>query len=391
MRLLAIIIGEPQEITKTHFMSKSLLLLFLISPILLIAQYKTVNLNFEDAYIGDNNPLPAETNILFTGAIPSYIDRIELNLLHSNGKPKPLHTSVWQRPLDNKEKTYSLPVNYKFRSSSSYDIEVRYFQTLSDAQRQQVIQTLNERLKLFLETQLTQNQKMIEWEEKPKRLLEDMNAMLRSDLQNYRTGTAAPRILLSDLVALQMEKMEKIRTRDSTSVVRMADEQVLLRQLLKDELNRMLPAPIYKVADARYLEDCPTESKKGALAVNAGYGGVYFTGEPGEDLDYDTAPFVGFSFPLGNSAFAPRFFSNTYLGFGVFLQDFENSEKQELTGPITGLPIYASLDHKLFQFIYLNIGATLLEENTTSDRQALFVRPFIGLSAKVNLSLQFER
>ncbi|MEQ8705436.1 MAG: hypothetical protein RIC19_16025 [Phaeodactylibacter sp.] len=368
-----------------------LLLLLFLCPIFLTAQYKTVNLDFESAYIGDNNPLPAETNILFTGSIPSYIDRIELNILSAKGKSAPLHTAVWQRPLDNKEKTYSLPVNYKFRSSSNYDIEVRYFQTLGTAQRQELIQTLNSRLQLFLETQLTQDTKMIEWENKPKRLLADMNDLLRSDLQNYRTGIAAPEQKLSGLVALQMEKMSKIRTKDSTARVRMAEEQVLLRQLLKDELSRILPAPLYKMVDARYLDDCPTESKKGALAVTAGYGGVYFSGDLGEDLDYDTAPFVGLSFPLGNRAFAPRFFSNTYLGFGVFLQDFENADKQNLTGPITGLPIYASLDYKLFQFVYLNLGATFLEETSAGDRQVLFVRPFIGFSAKVNLSVQFER
>ncbi len=369
----------------------SLLFLLVLCPFFLLAQYKTVNLDFESTYIGDNNPLPAETNILFTGSIPSYIDRVELNIKPPKGKSTVLHYAVWQRPLDNKEKTYSLPVNYKFRSSASYDIEVLYFQTLSNAQRTELIQTLNNRLQLFLETQLTQESKTIEWESKPKRLLQEMNDLLQADLQNYRTGIAAPAQELSNLVALQMEKMADMRMRDSVGQVRMAEEQVLLRQLLQNELDRMLPAPLYKIADARMLEDCPTESKKGALAVNAGYGGVYFSGDLGEDLDYDTAPYVGLSFPLGNSAFAPRFFSNTYIGFGLFLQDFENADEQKLTGPITGLPIYASLDYKLFQFVYLNLGATLLEETTAGDRQELFVRPFIGLSAKVNLSVQFER
>lgn len=368
-----------------------LLVLLILCPSFIIAQYKTVNLDFESTYIGDNNPLPAETNILFSGSIPSYIDRIELNIMPAKAKANFLHSAVWQRPLDNKDKTYSLPVNYKFRSSSNYDIEVLYFQALGKGQRTDLIQTLSSRLQLFLETQLTQESNAIDWESKPKRLLKDMNALLRADLQNYRTGIAAPARELSGLVALQMEKMAKIRTRDSISRIRLAEEQVLLVQLIKDELNQMLPAPLYKVADARLLEDCPTESKQGALAVNAGYGGVYFSGDLSEDLDYDTAPFVGLSFPLGNSAFAPRFFSNTYLGFGVFLKDFENAEQQKLTGPITGLPIYASLDYKLFQFVYLNLGATLLEETTASDRQELFVRPFIGLSAKVNLSVQFER
>ncbi len=373
-------------------MQKQLLLLLLFATTFALkAQYTKVNLDFESAYIGENNPLPAEQNLLFSGAIPKYVDRVELSIYPHKGNRSPLHTAAWQRPLDNQEGSYSLPVNYKLRSASNYDIEALYFKTLNASERTKLLQTLSRRLRLFLDTKLTNEKRSIEWAEKPRRLREDMNQLLHADLNNYRTGVAAPELQLSELVALQMAKMAQLRVKDSLGQVQLEEEEALLINLIDEELARILPDRVFKMVDARYLEDCPTEEKQGAIAVNAGYAGVYFSGDPGEDLDYDTAPFLGLSFPLGNSAFAPRFFSNTYLGFGLFLNDFENADAKELSGPVTELPLYASLDHKLFQFVYLNLGATLLEESGNGSRQELFVRPFIGLSAKVNLSVRFER
>lgn len=373
-------------------MTKQVLqLLLFIAPFALNAQYTKVNLDFESAYIGENNPLPAEEHLLFSGAIPEYVDRVELNIYPHKSNRSPLHRAAWQRPLDNQDGSYNLPVNYKLRSASNYDIEALYFKSLSPTERTQLLQRLSKRLRLFLDTKLTNEKRAIEWAEKPKRLREDMNQLLRADLNNYRTGVAAPELQLSELVALQMAKMAQLRIKDSLDQVRLGEEEALLIELIDDELARILPERIFKMADARYLEDCPTEEKQGAIAVNAGYAGVYFSGDPGEDLDYGTSPFLGLSFPLGNSAFAPRFFSNTYLGFGLFLNEFESADEKELSGPITGLPLYASLDHKLFQFVYLNLGATLLEEPGSGSRQELFVRPFIGLSAKINLSVRFER
>ncbi|TXB62984.1 hypothetical protein [Phaeodactylibacter luteus] len=365
----------------------------LLGSVSLQAQFTKVNLDFESAYISENDALPAEVNLLFSGAIPTYIDRIEFNILPRRGAKAPLHTAVWQRPLDNSAAVYSLPVNYKLRPSSQYDIEVLFFRSVTSAQREELIKTTQNRLGLFLESQREPANRGFKWQEKPKRLLQGMNELLRQDLSNYRAGISASQSGLSALIALQLEKMEGLRMpADSAQAAALqAQEQQTLQQLMEGELRQIIGARLYQVADSRYLEDCPTEEKRGAIAVNAGFGGAYFSGNLDKELDYGTAPYAGLSFPLGNSAFAPRFLSNTYLGFGLFLQDFENAKDETLTGPIVGRPIYASLDHKLFQFVYLNIGATLLEQSNSDDSKTLLVRPFIGLSAKVNLSLSFER
>lgn len=373
-------------------MKKFTLLLFFF-PLLLSAQFTEVNLDFESVYIGENNALPAETNLLFSGAIPDYIDRVEIHLLRPDSKRAPLHTATWQRPLGNTEAVYKLPVNYKLRSSSSYDIEALFFRAIDEDDREALIDNWASRLMLYLDSHRKPGKRGVDWEEKPSRLLRGMNALLEKDLSNYRAGLPGQQQQLSELIALQAEKMAKMRLpADSTAAAaRLAEEDALLERLVADELARIIPTRLYELADARYLENAPTEEKRGAVAVNAGYGGVHLGGDFSKELQYDTAPFVGLSFPLGNSAFAPRFFSNTYFGFGLFLSKFEDAEGRELSGPITDLPLYASLEYKLFQFIYLNAGATLLERGNPDATSTLLVRPFVGLSAKVNLSLSFDR
>jgi len=372
-----------------------LFVLFIFSKPLLDAQYTKVNLDFESSYIGENDPLPAAENLLLSGAIPTYIDRLEVKIYPSKGRQhkEALHTSVWQRPLGNKDAAYSLPIHYKLRPSSQYDIAITFFRSVKAQEREALLQLILRRTKLYLDSQRSPNDQAIRWEQKPKKLLRAMNGLLRTDLKQYRAALTASQEEFSELVRLQLEKMESIKgNRDSLKRSTNPQEAFqVLEQLLQAELVRIIPEQIYRAADSRYLEDCPTEDKRGALSINAGYGGTYLSGDLGETFEYDTAPYAGLSFPLGNSNFAPRIFSNTYLGFGLFLDNLDNGEEGALSGPVVGRPIYASLDHRLFQFIYLNAGATLLEKEKADDSSVLLIRPFIGLSAKINLSLRFDR
>jgi hypothetical protein len=364
-------------------------------PLFLTAQHVKVNLDFESAYIGQNDPLPAETDLLFTGAIPAYIDRVEIRILSSRGKDgrDPLHVAVWQRPLDNRDATYSLPVNYRLRASSRYDIEAYYFNSLELAEREQLIERMQRRLMLYLDSHRSPGSYSLGWEERPLRLLRGMNALLDEFMAPYRAALHTAPEGFSSLLQIQMEKMANTNLpADSLGrAAGYAEANDLLNRLLREELEGIFPERLYQLADSRYLEDCPTSTKRGSISINVGYGGVHLSGDSQSDFDYGAAPYAGLSFPLGNSAFAPRFLSNTYIGLGVFVNNLENDAKQIFSGPVIGRPIYGSLDFKLFQFVYLNLGAALLEERRPASSNVILVRPFVGLSAKVNLSLSFDR
>jgi len=66
---------------------------------------------------------------------------------------------------------------------------------------------------------------------------------------------------------------------------------------------------------------------------------------------------------------------------------------------IVGRPVYLGLDYKLFEFVRFNAGAAFLEktEMIVSGAEAgqtntkAFIRPFVGLSARIDLSIGFGK
>lgn len=147
---------------------------------------------------------------------------------------------------------------------------------------------------------------------------------------------------------------------------------------------------------SRHVDDQETEKRRGAFSINAGYGGVYLGGDL-DDFSYGNAPYLGLSFPMANSTLAPKFLRNSSLTIGAFLQDFEDGDGNKVTGFVVGRPIYLGLDYKLFEFIRFNAGATFLEKEKIAGPDdpdlisSLLVRPFIGLSAKVDLSVSLGK
>lgn len=347
------------------------------------AQYQKITLDFGQTYLGEGQQLPAETYLLFSGAIPKNIQQVELNIYPSKGRDnkKPLYKGDWKRPLDNQEKTYAVPANYKLRADNYYDIELLFFEQLSSSERTDLLNGLEEKSLLLLESYWEEDK----WDKNPKKVSESLEDFLAKELEAYRQNTPVRKQEVSPALALYLDRLEE-KDRDSTSTW---PDQGLL-DMLRAELMGFVPATITKAVDSRYLDDCPTEDTKKGFSVSVGYAGVYLDGQLDDDFDYATSPYAGVSFPLGNSAFAPKFLSNTYLGFGVFFNDLEEQDGGELTGPVIGRPIYASLDYKLFQFVYLSAGATLLEDSS-ADGSNVFIRPFIGVNAKVNIALALEK
>lgn len=153
-----------------------------------------------------------------------------------------------------------------------------------------------------------------------------------------------------------------------------------------------------KLAISRYVDDYGTEKKQGFFSLSLGYGGVYLSGS-WDDFTYDAAPYAGIAFPLSNSTIAPKFLRNSSVVLGAFLDNFEDEDGNEVTGMIVGRPFYAGLDYKLFEFVRFNAGAAFLEktETITSGPEAgqtstqAFIRPFVGLSARIDLSIGFGR
>jgi hypothetical protein len=74
------------------------------------------------------------------------------------------------------------------------------------------------------------------------------------------------------------------------------------------------------------------------------------------------------------------------------LNNFEREDGSELSGPLFGRPYFVGLGYRLFRFVRLNAGMTLLEERTPNaggglEVEGIQLQPFVGLSAEINISL----
>ena len=82
--------------------------------------------------------------------------------------------------------------------------------------------------------------------------------------------------------------------------------------------------------------------------------------------------------------------------FGLFVLDFEGPNNTRFSGPIFKRPTYVGASYKLFRFVHLNAGITFLEDINTAGQLAgiesnVFIRPFIGVSAQINLWVDFSK
>ncbi|MCB9265631.1 MAG: hypothetical protein H6558_11435 [Lewinellaceae bacterium] len=369
-------------------------------------QYATVNFDYEKARFGENQPLPAETPIVFTGPIEANIDIVEVRIFAPKGKDNraPLAVADWKRPRDKNGATnFNVLTNYKLRASKKYDIEVTYFRPATDKERQALISRLTQSIDTYLDSQMGNNSNRISFQKSAKKILRDMNQLASSVLSEYRRRSDEPFPPFSELVKMKTEQIESVNLSkagaetDGSTPAKAGQRQKLieeLRALAAMEIEAMAGPNLLIFADSRYVEDYQTEDKAGYFAVNAGYGGVYLGGNL-ENLDYGTAPYLGLSFPLSTSTIAPRFLRNASITMGVFTRNFDGENNKEISGPLIGRPFYLGLDYKLFQFVRFNAGGAILEEPETTgvedSNKRIFLQPFIGLSAKVNLSLSLDK
>lgn len=393
--------------------------LFIITVILgsfnLNAQYTTVTFDFEKSYFGENQPLPAERSMMFTGTIPSEVNMVQVSIFSSKGKEnrKALYTNLWRQSAGGDARVFNLPMNQKLRASTRYDLEIVYFKPISASEKEALSARIAEKLNSFIDFSLTSKKRGIKLRRSEKKMVKEMNEMVQLDLMNYRNQVQVPYRGFSELVSMKLKQIKaaNIKVKNVTAETKAERKNLKknaksekrealiseLKDLVEKEVNDITQGNWSVISDSRYVDNYETEGKQSSFAVNFGYGGVYLSGKVSDNFTYGDSPYLGLSFPLGNTAFAPRILSNSSITLGAFVNNFIDENEKTVTGPIFGRPIYLGLDYKLFQFVRLNVGATVLEgmrptdEFNTKFTKKIFVRPFIGLSAKINLAIGLDK
>lgn len=363
------------------------------------AQYTTVTYESNKSWFNEGQPLPVASNMIIKGTVPATVAYVEIQVLSTKQQELYRAQSLVQ---DNRE--FAVPVNYPLRSGDKYDFRVNLFEEMSRSEqgdlRERTLATLN----TYLDVNL-RGRKSIKLLNRSKKTVRDMNDLLVSLLERYRSPLGSWTPTFSDVVRLKLEQLEKADldqgySKKDTTITR-ADALEATRNRLVTELREQVAREANQILDAyplilkqtQTINDYPTINQERALSLSAGYGGVYLAGD-WDDLIYGASPYFGLAFPLGKTAMGSNFWSNTAVTCGFFLNDFEDAEGNLVSGLIVDRPLYFGLDHKLFKFVHFNFGAALLESEAASgmgSNKEVLIRPFVGLSARIDLTLGFGK
>lgn len=372
------------------------------------AQYKGVAFDYEKAVFGENQPLPAETHLMIQGDVSSNIGMIELDILEPQGKDKrlPLYTSIWKRSRENTSTRFLLPLNFRLKGSAEYDIHIKYFRSISELELAKLKEDLKKRIYTYLQQAIVVHKNTLTLAESRRKIIQNLDRIVYRHLKPYRNRMTMDFDGFSDLVEDKLKQISKTSLKkgkflfgkESKEEAKNAYREQLIeefRTMIDAEWQQYMDTDWFKLTDNKYIDNYSTEKSKRTLAIQAGFGGAYLNGSS-SSIDIGAAPFVGFAFPLSKRSTKAKFWNNLAINAGVFLLDFEGANGT-VSGPIFKRPTYVGLSYKIFRFININAGATFLEDSATAGQvgsnlgNRVYIRPYLGISAQINLWADFSK
>ena len=382
--------------TGQHHPMRTLLSLCLAALVIgpAAAQRATVFYDFAKNTFGDFEDLPSEEQLLITGDLPPGTELVEVSVYDDEVSPgEDLYTGFWTANGTTGSRAFAVPINYRLRPGSDYTFRIQFFTPVQGGDREALYRQVRKNVEAYLNLQYrTDDEGTLKLAESPRKLRRELDQIVHQSMRQYRVTSPGAFEGFSDVVLEQLKQLEGLNVQGGVAA---APPLRNLMDLVDGELRSMLNQDIVMLRNERVVSDVEAEDKPGYFSIVGGYGAVYYDGDL-EDLEYDDAPFVGLGFPFSATKVAPKILRNAELSVGVFTRNL-TLDGREFTGPIVGRPLFVGLDYKLFSFVRLNAGATFLEENdgdedTFEDIDTrLRVRPFVGLSAKLNLSLSLDK
>ena len=373
----------------------SVLVAVLLASVTSHAQRETVFYDFAKNSFGDFADVPSEENLLITGALPPGTEVVEVSVFDEadDDVDDDIYTGQWMSTGVTGQRDFAVPINYRLRPGDDYTFVLRFFNGVTDESRTELYRQVRSSVEAYLNLNYEVDGGELELSRSPRKLRREMDAIVMQSMSRYRITSPDPFDGFSDIVLQQLEQLDGASIEGSDVS---KDSQIrALMNLLDGELRSMLNQEIVMLKYERTVADVEAEDKPGYFSIVGGYGAAYFDGDF-DDLEYGDGAFVGLGFPFSATKVAPKILRNAELSVGVFVNDFD-VEGRTWTGPIVNRPFFVGLDYKLFSFVRFNAGAVILEpddenQSTIDDLDNdIRIRPFVGLSAKLNLTLTLDK
>jgi hypothetical protein len=368
-------------------MTKSIfIVLFLGFYTITTAQIQTVQFNARQLQFDNGKALPAEKSFLISAEVPSSIDFVKMQLSNLGfDRNKILFESVWSRKDKDKGIVAILSNNYKLKSGREYNFRFLYYRKIQETERQEVNTMLTVSMQSYLKSNIQVKDDRYIFLRSPRDIYTSLNGILSEGMVNYEIFQGGNHPKISGIIENMLENLAKEKVDPDTTGINSINRFETLLQQLNNEVSIIANYYQYVLKDEITVLDYPTESLMNTLAINAGFAGIYASGDVA-DFEYYSGPFIGISFPLGNRVYNNDFISNTSISAGVFLKNFETPELNKVSGPVIGLPMYVSAGYRVLKFIRLQAGVTILEEtDQITDSKSVYLKTFVGVSLEFQM------
>ncbi len=359
------------------------LAILLISPTLLHAQYEAVELDPEVGWFNNGQALPTGKQLIISAPTEAKTVYAELGVWRGgtdHGKA-PLYSTTWRRSVADQTPRLRMLFNYSLNGNSEYDFRFDLFRYLTAEEVSNLRQTLYSQFNAYLESVVASDKGGArQWES-------DLEKMVAIRMADYRSPAGS---LFDEFGPALRRALSAYSKGSADTLLTDQKRRNQLARLLQEELSPLLDQPIQVKSSSFEVNQYRTETTRNPLGVSVGYGGVYLSGTS-DNLSYDSAPFIGVSFPISNRAQSPAIFRHTAFCVGAFVNNFQDNQGREITGPVFKRPYFAGLGYQAFRFVRIQAGVTALEERTSGGSAFDFgnvrLQPYIGLSAELELWL----
>lgn len=375
----------------------------------LAAQNKPVLLEPQKRKVNQGNPLPVQTSFDIQVPVAGNIGIIKINVFKGNQPSDIVEQTSWTRPAMFTGDFAEIPVDIKLRANTRYGFDVKMYAILSDSEKTALKEIIHRNLSNYLDATIEAGNKGFTVAKSSGQIVQDLNTIVKRNLSYYQNLQQRQFEGFSDIVALKVQQIEKMKLSNAGYNVKKTKSDTALQEddvkaLYVKQVNSELQRSVYsevdnylslnfvKQYDAFVITNRETEKSQTVLPLFIGYGGVYLAGDI-NNLEYDSQPYAGLSFPLGRGN--ETHYGRTSFILGVFLKNFKNGQNETITGPVIDRPFFAGLGFRIYDFINFNAGmvATSMQKQTISNfkTENVKLKPFIGLNAQFNLWLGLNK
>lgn len=397
---------DPSSLLVISPIEKLLLITLLFFCHVVHGQNETVVFNYERSYFNDDQPLPAAKNFTITGPVSDQVSMVEVLVYHD--KPElngvPLYQSLWKRNATEEAQYFFLPVNLHLRSTE-YDLVINYYRRMNDNEIENIKNDLYGALDAYIEQSLS-NKPNLRLFKKTQESIDDLNSIVHSATVYYKNNKNIKFEGFSDIIREKIKAIKSIKNKTVKVLYPdMNQDQALLqyqktqvdglKEMVHNETAYLLNMTLSVLADSKHVDNYPVENTPNIMTIHGGYGGVYLDGDI-DNLSYGSGFRAGMTFHLGKKAYARKFWSNSAVVAGFFLNNFTKGDGVIVSGPIFKRPTYIGLGYKAFNFVRVSAGASFLENQETAGGLSnlgnkVSIRPFIGLQADLDFWLDLAK